>query len=224
MSLVPSNSGSEPDTNRTNSNNNQRSASTVPDDGGAAATAELEAAIVANPDLRPVTPQFAEWEDYDTILAQNPDIANPVPGRKKEFYLSKDRWECGHEEEPVQTAIERNVSEGGGSNAEPAILINDIRGICEACMAKWRRLETAGPQPDAPGPSSATATPRGLPLYTPSWERPGVNSGPPLELDDSDDEFDDDGTLSDGSEDSLGPPPGPPPGSTAGGMGAARSR
>lgn len=219
MSFVSSDSGSEPDTNRTNNNNNnnnQASAPRAPDDDGAAVIAELEAAMAANPDLRPVTPQPAEWEDYDTILAQNPEIANPVPGRKKEFYLSKDRWECGHEGDPVETVIERDVSEDGGSSA---ILVNDIRGICEACMAKWKRLETFGPQPDAPGPSSASAALRGPPSYSPpAWGRSGGTMEPLLELDDTDDEFDDD-SLSDGSEDSLGPPPGPPPGRTAGGMG-----
>ncbi|GBF65181.1 hypothetical protein TMEN_7898 [Trichophyton mentagrophytes] len=221
MSFVSSDSGSEPDTDRTNNNNiNQTSASRVSDDDGAAVIAELEAAMAANPDLRPVPPRPAEWEDYDTILAQNPEIANPVPGRKKEFYLSKDRWECGHEGDPVETAIERDASEDGGSSA---ILVNDIRGICEACMAKWKRLETFGPQPDAPEPSSASAASRGPPSYSPpAWGCSGAPMEPLLELDDTDDEFDDD-SLSDGSEDSLGPPPGPPPGRTAGGMGG-RSR
>ncbi|KAM5436364.1 hypothetical protein MferCBS31731_005855 [Microsporum ferrugineum] len=183
------------------------------EDDGAAVIAELEAAMAANPGLRPVTPQLAEWEDYDTILAQNPDIANPVPGRKKEFFLSKDRWECGHEGDPVETAIERDASRGD----EPTILVNDVRGICGACMDKWRRLESGGPQPAAQNSLSSS----GLPSYDQAWEASGSAApsrapGLLLDLDDSDmdrngseDDYD---SLSDASEDLLSPSAGPPPG------------
>ncbi|KAF3484381.1 uncharacterized protein GIQ15_03705 [Arthroderma uncinatum] len=179
-------------------------------DDGAAAIAELEAAIAANPDLRPVTPQPAEWEDYDTILAQNPEIANPVPGRKKEFYMSKDRWECGHEGDPVVTTIEHDASQGDA----PAILINDVRGICEKCMDKWRKLESSGHQ-SAVAASSSSSGPAhgpGLPSYEQAWEGSDTAAASarqtPLPLLDLDDDYD---SSSEESDDSLGPPPGSPP-------------
>ncbi|KAK2803184.1 hypothetical protein FQN49_008879, partial [Arthroderma sp. PD_2] len=141
---------SEPDLDRTDPDVEPTPAPAA--DDGDAVIAMLEAAMAANPDLRPVTPQPAEWEDYDTILAQNPDIADPVPGRKKEFYMSKDRWECGHEGEAVETTIEHDAFQG----ESPAILVNDVRGICGPCMDKWRNLESSGPQSAGVGSSSSS--------------------------------------------------------------------
>lgn len=135
-------------------------------DDEASILAELEAAIASNPALKAENPGSTEpqWEDYEEALAKNPDFAAPVAtsNREKKYYFLKEKWECGHEGTPYQTAIERD---SGDDNDEDALLISDIKGICPACMEKWTKLEE-GVQ-DAAGGSSG---PPGLPSYSQSWE------------------------------------------------------
>lgn len=107
-------------------------------DDEASVLQELEAALAANPALRAATPRpkGEEWEDFDKLMAENPDFAKPVAGREKKFYMSKDKWDCGHEGEPTMTNIERDGDD------QASILTNDVRGICPTCMAKWTKLES----------------------------------------------------------------------------------
>jgi hypothetical protein len=163
-------------------------------DGADSAIAELEAALRDNPALREKTPppQQGEWEDFDRLLAENPQLAAPIKlarGSVTAFYYSKDRWECRHENEPVKTAIEREPVPGERDGIDPttgqihpdALLINEIRGICPDCMAKW-----------AGGPNDADDEPyRGGSSQDPAGYDPtGVPAGPPA--DDFDDDYEDD--------------------------------
>ncbi|EEP76210.1 predicted protein [Uncinocarpus reesii 1704] len=104
---------------------------------------ELNAAIAANPELRAPAPKPAEgeWEDFDRLLAENPEFAAPVAASsgRKEYYKTKTHWECGHEGEETKTDIERDPNDG-----TPELLINEARGICDKCMEKWVNLENAG--------------------------------------------------------------------------------
>ncbi|PGH13001.1 hypothetical protein AJ80_06485 [Polytolypa hystricis UAMH7299] len=117
--------------------------------------AEYNAAIAANPDLAPVPRTQEEWEDFDRLLAENPELAASVPAKQKAFYKSKDKWECGHENDPMLTDIERD-------EGDDEILINDVKGICPDCMAKWGRLEGTATSSDAP--------PQDPPSYGEAWE------------------------------------------------------
>ncbi|KAI1979273.1 hypothetical protein LOZ53_001091 [Ophidiomyces ophidiicola] len=103
---------------------------------------ELQEALEANPELRAPTPRpvDAEWQDFDRLVAENPEFGAPVPVASKpiEYYLSKDRWECGHDGEESQTDIERDPFDG-----TPKTLTNDVKGICDKCMEKWVKLESS---------------------------------------------------------------------------------
>ncbi|KAI1933734.1 hypothetical protein LOZ66_006379 [Ophidiomyces ophidiicola] len=103
---------------------------------------ELQEALEANPELRAPTPRpvDTEWQDFDRLVAENPEFGAPVSVASKpiEYYLSKDRWECGHEGEESQTDIERDPFDG-----TPKTLTNDVKGICEKCMEKWVKLESS---------------------------------------------------------------------------------
>lgn len=150
-------------------------------DEEASILAELEAAMAANPSLKAdnPTPTSAQWEDYEDAIANNPDFAAPVAGtnREKKFYSLKEKWECGHEGEPYQTAIERD-----GSDDEDALLISDIRGICPACMDKWTKLEARDE-----GAAGGSAGPPGLPTYDQTWDDVGkANTKTPGDLSDDD--------------------------------------
>lgn len=121
---------------------------------------ELNAALEANPELRAVAPAEGEWEDFDRLLAENPEFAAPV-AVAKDYYKSKDKWDCGHEGQEVQTEIERDPNDD-----TLVVLINEVRGICEACMAKWLKLE----EPAAPGAGNvavggSSSGPAGPPGY-----------------------------------------------------------
>ncbi|KAL1954227.1 hypothetical protein VTO42DRAFT_1507 [Malbranchea cinnamomea] len=117
-------------------------------DSGDSAIAELEAALRANPDLRAKTPPpREEWEDFEKLVRENPQLAAPVHKAKPAtaFYWSKDKWQCGHEGEPTKTDVEREAVEGEQDGKDPAtgnflpeaLLTNEIRGICSKCMEKW---------------------------------------------------------------------------------------
>jgi hypothetical protein len=168
-------------------------------EGADSALAELEAALRDNPELRGKTPppQQGEWEDFDRLLAENPQLAAPIkPARVSgtAFYYYKDRWECRHENEPVKTAIEREPVPGEKDGIDPAtgqihpdaLLINEIRGICPDCMAKW----AAGPndRDDEPYRGDSSQDPAG---YDPT----GVHAGPRADDFDDDDEDDDHARL-----------------------------
>lgn len=136
-------------------------------DDEASVLQELQAAIAANPSLRAATPQpkTDEWEDFDKLMAENPDFAKPVPGREKQFYMSKDKWECGHEGEAVTTSIERDGD-------DQSLLTNDVRGICPTCMAKWTKLESQDEEALV-GQGSSSRDPfntGGPPAYEPAQE------------------------------------------------------
>ncbi|EER23886.1 hypothetical protein CPC735_052560 [Coccidioides posadasii C735 delta SOWgp] len=124
---------------------------------------ELNEAIAANPELRAPTPKPAEgeWEDFDRLLAENPQLAAPVVAspKSKSFYKSKDKWECRHEGEEIQTDIERDPGDG-----TPEVLINEVRGICNKCMEKWVNLENAL-EPDATELGGSSHGPARPPTY-----------------------------------------------------------
>lgn len=146
---------------------------TAPDDE-ASVLSELQAAIDADPSLRAATPQPRdEWEDYEKLLSQNPEIAKPVPGRKKEYYMSKDKWECGHEGEAKQTDIELESGTSDEESGEMPILINDVRGICPTCMEKWTNLESGGGSSRNPAGVGGS----GLPSYDQVQEDGGDSDG-----------------------------------------------
>ncbi|KAK2790760.1 hypothetical protein FQN51_002446, partial [Onygenales sp. PD_10] len=92
--------------------------------------AELNAALAADPSLGAVAPK-SEWEDYETLLANNPELMAPVSTPKGEttFYKSKDVWECGHEGPETSTEIEKDSQDGGSD-----VLINEVRGLCAKCL------------------------------------------------------------------------------------------
>lgn len=150
---------------------------------------ELNAALAANPALRAATPQPAgdgEWEDFQRLLAENPELAAPVVAAgsgsgPKEYYKSKDQWECGHEGEETPTEIERDPSDG-----TPAVLVNEVRGICEKCMARWVKLEEAASGAGSVGLGGSSSGPAGPPAYD---QAPIITQG--LEVED-DDDLDDD--------------------------------
>ncbi|KAI1955351.1 hypothetical protein LOZ58_006801, partial [Ophidiomyces ophidiicola] len=102
---------------------------------------ELQEALEANPELRAPTPRpiNAEWQDFNHLVAENPEFGAPVSIALKpiEYYLSKDRWECGHEGKESQTDIEQDPFDG-----TPKTLTNDVKGICKKCMEKWVKLES----------------------------------------------------------------------------------
>lgn len=129
---------------------NIRDSSPAAADDSDTAIAELNRALEANPDLRGKTPRPPkdEWEDFDKLLAENPELAAPVPSTKPgatAFYYSKDKWDCEHDGEPAKTEIERLPIDGEqdgknpetGEYYEDAILVNAIRGICPKCLNKW---------------------------------------------------------------------------------------
>ncbi|PGG98367.1 hypothetical protein GX51_06854 [Blastomyces parvus] len=94
--------------------------------------AEYNAALAADPSLRSATPQ-AEWEDYETILAQNPELlAAVVTDKTKTFYTSKNKWECGHEGPEIPTDIEKEPGDDDGGNS--ATLITECQGLCPHCL------------------------------------------------------------------------------------------
>ncbi|KKZ68174.1 hypothetical protein EMCG_06134 [[Emmonsia] crescens] len=102
--------------------------SDVPDD----VLAEYNAALAANPSLQSNAPN-PEWEDYETIIAKNPELMAPVLADKtKAFYKSKDKWECGHESPEIPTDIEKESNDGDGEESD--ILINECRGLCSNCL------------------------------------------------------------------------------------------
>ncbi|WEW58070.1 hypothetical protein PRK78_003537 [Emydomyces testavorans] len=140
---------------------------------------ELNAAIAANPELRAATPRPAEgeWEDFDRLLAEHPELAAPVSSKPKEYYRSKDKWDCGHEGEEAQTDIERDPEDG-----TPALLINEVRGICDKCMEKWANLESAS----GPGDVQLGGSSRG-PAGPPSYGQP--QSALELEVEDDEEEM-----------------------------------
>ncbi|OJD25362.1 hypothetical protein ACJ73_03264 [Blastomyces percursus] len=94
---------------------------------------EYKATLAADPSLRSATPN-PEWEDYETMLAQKPELMAPVVANKtKTFYIFKNKWDCGHEGPEMPTDIERetNDDDDGG---ESATLIDACRGLCPDCL------------------------------------------------------------------------------------------
>ncbi|KAK2740311.1 hypothetical protein FQN57_006191 [Myotisia sp. PD_48] len=150
----------------------------APRDDEASILAELEAALAANPDLRAPPPASGEWEDFEKLIAENPELANPV-GRAKEFYMSKDKWGCGHEGEPTMTEIEREPEESG-------LLVNEMPGICPQCIDRWKALESGGPTEPAAGSSSFNPPPPASPVTGPPSY--GEAQGHALDDRDSDDD------------------------------------
>lgn len=161
-------------------------------DSANAAIAEVEAAIKANPELRGKTPppqHGDQWEDYERVLTERPELAQPVAASNPAtaFYYSKDMWECGHSSEPARTGIEREAVEGEKDGIDlatghihpAAILTNEIRGICPKCMEKWSGPSAGGVQ-DRGGSSR---NPAGLPEYS----QPPPQPPPPFS--DFDDDF-----------------------------------
>ncbi|EEQ92540.1 uncharacterized protein BDCG_07660 [Blastomyces dermatitidis ER-3] len=96
--------------------------------------AEYNAALAADPSLRSATPN-QEWEDYETILAQNPELMAPIVANKTNiFYTSKNKWECGHEGPEMPTDIEKETDDDDDDGRESTTLINECRGLCPDCL------------------------------------------------------------------------------------------
>lgn len=70
----------------------------------------------------------------------------------KVFYISKNKWECGHEGDETRTDIEKDPLDIQSN--KPSVLISEGRGICPTCMDRWHRLETGdvdrGAEHDSP--------------------------------------------------------------------------
>ncbi|EGC49549.1 conserved hypothetical protein [Histoplasma capsulatum var. duboisii H88] len=95
--------------------------------------AEYNAALAADPSLRSAAPD-PEWEDYESILAKNPELMAPaMADRPKTFFVSKNKWECNHEGPEMPTDIE-NETAADGEDEGPATLVNECRGLCPSCL------------------------------------------------------------------------------------------
>ncbi|EEH38203.1 hypothetical protein PAAG_01124 [Paracoccidioides lutzii Pb01] len=92
--------------------------------------AENKTAIASDPSLRATAPN-PEWEDYETIIAKNPELMAPVvTNQEKLYYKSKVVWECGHEGPEIITSIEKE----SGDSGELSTFINEYRGLCSKCL------------------------------------------------------------------------------------------
>ena len=144
-------------------------------DSGGSAVAELNRALANNPELRGKTPPPTqeEWEDFEKLLAENPELAAPVPSsapNASAVYYSMDVWPCKHESEPYKTSIERvphddeqdGVNPATGEFYEDALLINHMPSICPDCIRKWTVPEDS----DAGEPTSSK-DPSELPVAEP---------------------------------------------------------
>ncbi|PGH06932.1 hypothetical protein AJ79_06405 [Helicocarpus griseus UAMH5409] len=67
---------------------------------------------------------------------KNPALKREAVVDGKVYYMSKDKWECGHEGEETRTDIEKDP------RGELSVLINEMRGICPKCMEKWHKLDS----------------------------------------------------------------------------------